>query len=70
MQTGFCVDKQHGFLMSMENVILTSIKLPADKQVHQIVMGSPIRPIVANLFMEEFEIKAINTATNSPKDIA
>ena len=30
-------------------------------------MGSPISPIVANLFMEDFEVKAINTAKNPPK---
>ena len=30
-------------------------------------MGYPISPIVANLFIEEFEIKAINTATNPPR---
>ena len=30
-------------------------------------MGSPISHTVANLFMEEIETKAINTATNPPK---
>ena len=30
-------------------------------------MWSPISPIVANLFMEDFEVKAINTAKNPPK---
>ena len=30
-------------------------------------MGSPITPILANLFMEDFEIKAINSAVNPPK---
>ena len=30
-------------------------------------MGSPISPIVANLFMEDFEVKAINNAKNPPK---
>ena len=29
-------------------------------------MGSPINPIVANLYMEEFENKAINTAPQPP----
>ena len=30
-------------------------------------MGSPISPIVANLFMEDFEVKAINIAQCPPK---
>ena len=30
-------------------------------------MGSPVSPIVANLFMENFEVKAINTAQYPPK---
>ena len=30
-------------------------------------MGSTISPTVANLFMEEFETKAINTATHLPR---
>ena len=30
-------------------------------------MGSPISPIVANLFMEDFEVKAINTAQCPPR---
>ena len=30
-------------------------------------MGSPFSPIVANLFMEDFEVKATNTAHCPPK---
>ena len=29
-------------------------------------MGSPISPIVANLYMEHFERKALRSATNPP----
>ena len=29
-------------------------------------MGSPISPIVANLYMEDFEVKAINTSPHLP----
>ena len=29
-------------------------------------MGSPISPIVANLYMENFEVKAISTAPHPP----
>ena len=36
------------------------------EQVHGAAMGSPISPIVANLFMEDFETKAISSATNPP----
>ena len=36
------------------------------EQVHGAGSGFQISPIVANLFMEEFKIKAINTDTNPP----
>ena len=29
-------------------------------------MGSPISPIVANLYMESFELRALNTSPNPP----
>ena len=29
-------------------------------------MGSPISPIVANLYMETFEVQALNTAPHPP----
>ena len=32
------------------------------EQVHGAAMGSPISPLIANLFKEEFEVKAINSA--------
>ena len=37
------------------------------EQIQGAVMGSPISPIVANLFMEDFEVKAINTTQCPPK---
>ena len=37
------------------------------EQLQGAAMESPIRPIVANLYMEEFEIKAINTAEYPPR---
>ena len=33
---------------------------------HGAAMGSPISPLIANLFMEEFEVKALMTAPQSP----
>ena len=35
------------------------------EQVEGAAMGSPITPIVVNLYMENFEIKALSSATNS-----
>ena len=32
------------------------------EQVEGVARGSPISPVVANLYMEEFEIKTLNTA--------
>ena len=37
------------------------------EQIQGAAMGSPISPIVASLFMEDFEVKAINTAQCPPK---
>ena len=31
------------------------------EQVQDAVMGSPIRPLIANIFMEEFEVKALSS---------
>ena len=36
------------------------------EQVHGAAMGSPISPLIANLFMEEFEVKTLRTAPHSP----
>ena len=37
------------------------------EQLQGAAMGSPISPIVANLFMEDFEIKATNSAVDPPR---
>ena len=37
------------------------------EQINGAAMGFPISPIVANLFMEDFEVKAIQTAKNPTK---
>ncbi|XP_072037416.1 uncharacterized protein [Amphiura filiformis] len=36
------------------------------KQTHGAAMGSPVSPIVANLYMESFEVKALATAPRPP----
>ena len=36
------------------------------EQVEGAAMGSPISPIVANLYMEDFEMRALNTAAQPP----
>ena len=37
------------------------------EQTKGAVMGSPVSPIVANIFMEAFDIRAISTALHPPK---
>ena len=36
------------------------------KQVHGTAMGSPISPLIVNLFIEELKIKALSSATQPP----
>ena len=36
------------------------------EQVHGAAMGSSIRPLIANLFMEEFEVKALSICPHPP----
>ena len=35
------------------------------EQIHGVAMGSPISPLIANLFVEEFKVKAISSAPHS-----
>ena len=37
------------------------------EKIQGATIGSSISPIVANLYMEEFEVKAINTAEHPPR---
>ena len=36
------------------------------EQVHGVAMGSPISSLIANLFVEEWEVKALNSAPHPP----
>ena len=40
------------------------------KQTQGAAMGSPISPIIANIFMEEFEVKALQSFPNPPLHVA
>ena len=37
------------------------------EQVEEVAMGSPVSPIVANLYMEHFEREALHSASNPPR---
>ena len=36
------------------------------EQVHGAAMGSPLSPLIANLFIEEFEVKALSSCPHPP----
>ena len=36
------------------------------EQVQGAAIGSPISPLIANIFMEEFEVKALSSTPNPP----
>ena len=54
----------------MEKIVLDYLengKLPLRKwQIIEIIVGSPISPLIANPFMEEFEVKALSTCPHPP----
>ena len=52
---GFCL---HNTYFSFQNKFY--------EQVEGVAMGSPVSPIVANLYMEHFERKALRSVVNSP----
>ena len=52
---GFCL---HNTYFSFQNKFY--------EQVEGVAMGSPISPIVANLYMECFEGRALRSAANPP----
>jgi len=39
---------------------------PCHEQTDGVAMGSPLSPVIANFYMEDFEMKAIKTATHKP----
>ena len=53
---GFCL---HNTCFSFQNKFY--------EQVEGVAMGSPVSPIVANLYMEHFERKALRSASNLPR---
>ena len=67
----------HRTTMSVEHIYsllefcLTNIYFSFQDRLHEqkegAAMGSPINPIVANLFMEDFEIRALATSPCTPK---
>ena len=37
------------------------------QQLDGVAMGSPVSPVIANLFMEDFEMKAFNKSSKTPR---
>ena len=58
-------------LFSHDKLLLASILRPLHqgkyyKQTQGAAMGSPISPLIANIFMEEFEVQALQSSPNPP----
>ena len=58
------------YIMALFKHLLTSIYFCFDGQVCEqtggVAMGSPLSPVIANFFMEDFEKKVIEQATHKP----
>ena len=57
-------------IMSLYKHVLTSIYFCVDGQFYEqtdrVAMGSPLSPVIANFYKEDFETKAIEKATHKP----
>ena len=51
--------------MVLRNPLLQFLPITR-RQIHDAYMGSSISPLIANLFMEEFEVKALSTVPHPP----
>ena len=65
-RTGINVDQILQLLTFCLNTTYFSYKGEFYKQKHGAAMGSPVSPIVANMYMEKFETVAMSTAPNPP----
>ena len=57
-------------ILALYKHVLTSIYFFVDgrfyEQTDGVTMGSPLSPVIANFYMEDFEMKAIEKATHKP----
>ena len=54
------------FLLDMMGLRGDQLCVCIYEQVHGAAMGSPISPLIAYLFMEEFKVKALSSCPQSP----
>ena len=54
-------------ILAQNKHVLTSTYICVDRQFYEqtdgVAMGSPLSPVIANFYMEDFETKAIDKAT-------
>jgi hypothetical protein len=57
-------------VLALFKLVVTSPYFCSDGQFYEqmegVAMGSPLSPVIANFFMEDFEKKAIDQATHKP----
>jgi len=72
VEESFTLLNQHfnNEILALYKHVLTSTYFCMDGQFYEqtdgVAMGSPLSPVIANFYMEDFEMKAIEKATNKP----